>query len=222
MKKMLSAGITAALFVLLLILVRTVNVAAIGPEGTKIGLSDLNRRVSEMIGVNMTWYKVTEITGLIAIATAGIFALTGAVQLVRRRSLMKVDREILAAGGLYAVVLGLYVLFEAVIVNYRPIIMEGDTHVEASFPSSHTMLICAVMGSAAMLLPKYIKNTGLCRLLQVICGILIAVTVIGRLLSGVHWLTDILGGVLISVTLLLLFAGALEIIRSKDKPEKAS
>ena len=219
MKKFIAGGISLMLFLLLLILVKTADVAAIGPEGTKIGLSSLNHSVSETIGVHMLWYKITEVTGILAIGVAGIFALTGAVQLIRRRSLLKVDREILAAGGLYAVVLGLYVLFEKVIINYRPVIMEGDAHVEASFPSSHTMLICCVMGSAAMLLPKYIASGGLLRLLQAVCALMIAVTVIGRLVSGVHWLTDILAGAFISLALVLIFAGVLE--KMQAHPESA-
>ncbi|MBQ8921169.1 MAG: phosphatase PAP2 family protein [Oscillospiraceae bacterium] len=217
MKKFLAGGVSLCLFLVLLILVRTADVAAIGPEETKIGLSSLNHKVSEAIGVHMLWYRITEITGILAIGVAGVFALMGAVQLIRRRSLLKVDREILAAGGLYAVVLGLYALFEKVIVNYRPVIMEGDAHVEASFPSSHTMLICCVMGSAAMLLPNYIASDGLRRLLQAVCAAMIAVTVIGRLVSGVHWLTDILAGVLISLALLLFFAGILEKLRKAEK-----
>ncbi len=216
MKKFLAGGAALILFLVLLILVKTADVAAIGPEGTKIGLSALNRKVSEGIGVHMLWYRITEVTGILAIGTAGIFALLGAVQLIRRKSLLRVDREILAAGGLYAVVLGLYALFEKVIVNYRPVIMEGDAHVEASFPSSHTMLICCVMGSAAMLLPKYIQSKGLCRLLQGICAVMIAVTVIGRLVSGVHWLTDILAGALISLALLMFFAGVLDKIGTEN------
>ena len=219
MKKFIAGGISLMLFLLLLILVKTADVAAIGPEGTKIGLSSLNHSVSETIGVHMLWYKITEVTGILAIGVAGIFALTGAVQLIRRKSLLKVDREILAAGGLYAVVLGLYVLFEKVIINYRPVIMEGDAHVEASFPSSHTMLICCVMGSAAMLLPKYIASGGLLRLLQTVCALMIAVTVIGRLVSGVHWLTDILAGAFISLALVLIFAGVLE--KMQAHPESA-
>lgn len=221
MKKFIAGGISLMLFLLLLILVKTADVAAIGPEGTKIGLSSLNRSVSEAIGVHMLWYNITEITGIAAIGTAGIFALIGAVQLIRRKSLLKVDREILAAGGLYAVVLGLYVLFEKVIINYRPVIMEGDAHVEASFPSSHTMLICCVMSSAAMLLPKYIASGGLLRLLQGLCALMIAVTVIGRLVSGVHWLTDILAGAFISLALVLIFAGVLEKIKAHPESAKS-
>lgn len=149
----------------------------------------------------MLWYDITDWLGIAAILTALFFALAGLVQLIKRRSLLKVDREILALGGLYIIVIGLYVLFEKVIINYRPIIMPGSTHPEASFPSSHTMLVCIIMGSAAMLLGKY----KLCTALRIMCLSVIAVTVIGRLIAGVHWFTDILGGILISITLLSVF-----------------
>ena len=116
------------------------------------------------------------------------------------------DREILTLGGLYVVLALVYVFFEKVIINYRPIIMEGETEAEASFPSSHTMLVCVVMGSAIMLLGRYIKDEKIRRVLKIVFYLVIAVTVLGRLFSGVHWLTDILGGVLISICLLSIFA----------------
>ena len=84
--------------------------------------------------------------------------------------------------------------------------MEGETEAEASFPSSHTMLVCVVMGSAIMLLGRYIKDEKIRRVLKIVFYLVIAVTVLGRLFSGVHWLTDILGGVLISICLLSIFA----------------
>ena len=118
---------------------------------------------------------------------------------------LKVDREILSLGGLYIVVIGLYLFFENVIINYRPIIMPDNTHPEASFPSSHTMLVCVIMGSAAMLINRYFKNKPLNRILRAVCYVIIGVTVVGRLIAGVHWFTDILGGILISVTLLSLY-----------------
>jgi undecaprenyl-diphosphatase len=153
----------------------------------------------------MLWYDITDWLGIAAILTALFFALAGLVQLIKRRSLLKVDREVLALGGLYIIVIGLYVLFEKVIINYRPIIMPGSTHPEASFPSSHTILVCIIMGSAAMLLGKYIRNKKLCTALRVMCLSVIAFTVIGRLIAGVHWFTDILGGILISITPLSFF-----------------
>ena len=208
--KWLLAGIFCVLFLALIALVRRADVAAIGPEGTSIGLSHLNAAVRDALGVRMFWYDITELLGALAILVAGVFALTGLWQLIRRRSLFKVDRGIWALAALYVAVIALYVFFEKVIINYRPILMPGCDAPEASFPSSHTMLVCTILGSAAMQAKYYIKNASLRGAVPIVCAVLIGVTVLGRLLSGVHWFTDILGGVLISVALLAAFSALAE------------
>ena len=204
------SGISGLLVMILIVLVRFVDVRPIGPEGTSIGLSRLNGFFFRLSGVNILWYHITDWLGVAAILVAFLFAMAGFVQLIKRRSILKVDHEILALGGLYIVVIGLYVLFEIVIVNYRPIIMPDGIHPEASFPSSHTMLVCVIMGSAIMLIGKYVKEKQLCRVLRGICAAIIGMTVIGRLIAGVHWFTDIVGGVLISIFLLSLFSEVLK------------
>ena len=204
-RKLITAGIGCLLTVILIALVRLIDVAPIGEQGTSIGLSHLNQYVFDLFGVKLLWHTITDWLGIASILTAFVFAVTGLVQLIKRKRLLKVDREILSLGGLYIIVIGLYLLFENVIVNYRPIIMPDNTHPEASFPSSHTLMVCVIMGSAAMLINKYIKNKTLNRTLRVICFVIIGVTVIGRLIAGVHWFTDILGGILISFTLLSLY-----------------
>ena len=204
-RKLLTAGIGLLLTVILIALVRLVDAAPIGAQGTSIGLSHLNQFVFDLFGVNMLWYNITDWLGVAAVLTGFVFAVTGLVQLIKRRSLLKVDREILSLGGLYIVVIGLYLFFENVIINYRPIIMPDNTSPEASFPSSHTMLVCVIMGSAAMLINRYIRNKPLNRILRAVCYVIIGVTVVGRLIARVHWFTDILGGILISVTLLSLY-----------------
>ncbi|HHV30362.1 phosphatase PAP2 family protein [Acetivibrio mesophilus] len=210
------AGVTGLLSILLVILIRAVDVASIGPEGTDIGLSHINKAIFEFFEVDMLWYNITDWLGVVAILMAFLFAFIGFGQMINRRSLLKVDRSILALGVLYIIVIGLYILFEIAIVNYRPIIMPGCEHPEASFPSSHTMMVCVIMGSAMMLLKRYINNRPLRLILQVLCIVLILVTVFGRLISGVHWFTDIIGGVLISVSLLSLYAGVLEAVIEKE------
>ena len=190
--RIITAGIGLLLTVILIALVRLVVVAPIGADGTSIGLSHLNQFVFDLFGVNMLWYNITDWLGVAAVLTGFVFAVTGLVQLIKRRSLLKVDREILSLGGLYIVVIGLYLFFENVIINYRPIIMPDNTSPEASFPSSHTMLVCVIMGSAAMLINRYIRNKPLNRILRAVCYVIIGVTVVGRLIAGVHWFTDIL------------------------------
>ena len=219
-KKIMGAAVCGALFLLLILLVKLVDVAEIGPEGTAVGLSHLNEAVHKMTGVHMAWYKITEAFGILAILTAAFFAFLGLLQLIKRKSLLKVDRQILTLGGLYAVVIVLYVIFEKIIVNYRPVIMPGDEHVEASFPSSHTMLICVVMGSAVIMFDLYVQNTKIRSALKIACIVILIATVLGRLISGIHWFTDILGGLLISAALLLLFTEILDRMKPKKKSRK--
>lgn len=213
------------LFIAFIVAVKKFDVGVIGPEGTSVGFSHLNAKFSEMIGVNMLFYTITDYLGYIALGIVAVFALVGLVQLIKRRSFAEVDRVIYALGGLYAIDLGMYAFFEKVIINYRPIVLPGCTLPEASFPSSHTVLIITVMASAAIALQRYIENRGLRITLQALCLIMLAATLVGRLLCGAHWLTDIIGGILISIALLNLFVffagdsrgGSLESGRYKPK-----
>ena len=213
--KILMSVICSALTVLLIMLLRLVDVREIGPKGTSIGLSHLNQFFFDLTGVNMGWYDITDWLGLTAVATALIFAVIGLVQLIKRKSFIKVDKEILALGGLYLLVIGIYLLFEKVIVNYRPVIMPDSDFPEASFPSSHTMIVCIIMGSAVMVMKKYINKKAMQKVLTALCCTIVAVTVICRLIAGVHWFTDIIGGILISVSLLTAFSFIIN--RGEDK-----
>lgn len=214
-KKMICAGVFAALFLLLIIMVKTVDVAAIGPNGTKIGFSALNGAIHDLFGVNLFWYSLTEIFGYLALLIAFLFVVIGVLQWFYRKALVKVDREIFALGGLYVVVLALYALFEKLIVNYRPILMEGSAEAEASFPSSHTMLICVIMASTMMVLNRYVTNPKTCRIMKTVCGVILCLTVIGRLVCGVHWFTDIVAGILISAAILFLFSAMLDVLERR-------
>ena len=205
-KNYIWAGVYFVLFLLLIVIIKTVDVAAIGPENTSIGLSHINGYVHEMFGINHGLYVMTKMFGLLSFALVGVFVLIGLIQLVQRKSVSKVDREILCLGGLYALVAVTFALFEVIIINYRPIIEEGAEHVEASFPSTHTLIIVTVWASFMLIMDKYIKNDILKRVLRIASMVIICLTVIGRLACGVHWFTDILGGCLISLCYINLFA----------------
>ena len=206
--KFLAGGaVFAVLFLIWIALIKLVDVSAIGPEGTEVGLAGINKAIHEALGVNMTLYKITDILGYVALLVAGLFALFGLVQLIKRKSLAKVDGAIYALAGLYVVTIGLYVIFEKVIINYRPVIMPDEVALEASFPSSHTMLACVILGSAIVMIGKHIDNDMLRKLLIALAAVLLILVVAGRLVSGVHWFTDIVGGVLISGALVFTFIG---------------
>ena len=208
MKKIIWAVVSGALFIALIVMLGRYDVAPIGAGGTDVGFSTINLKVHNFTGVNPEWYEITNYLGYLAIAICLVFALTGLVQLIRRKSLLKVDREIFALGGLFVADIALYVLFEKLIINYRPILVDGSAEPEASFPSSHTLLAITVMTATAIIIGRYVRSRGLAALISFICVIIAVVAVGGRLWCGAHWLTDIVVGVLLSITLLLLFSAA--------------
>ena len=209
-KKIILAETLLLLTLLLIVMLLTVDVQPIGPQGTSIGLSHLNQAVFTAVGTSQFWYAVTMVIGLLSILAVVCFAGLGLWQLIQRKSLKKVDTELYVLAGLYVVTAIVYVFFDKVAVNYRPILENGSTVPESSFPSSHTMLACVVLGSALLLLPRYIQNRNIRRALSLVCCLFMLLIIVGRLLAGVHWLTDILGGILIGGLLITLFSLALD------------
>lgn len=196
---LLAAVCCTAVFVVWTILVRLVDVRAIGPAGSAVGFAALNGWVHNLTGVHFWLYTVTDWLGLVPIAAAFGFAILGLVQWIGGRSLQRVDRSLFVLGGFYLAVMAVYIFFETVAVNFRPVLIDGV--LEASYPSSTTLLVLCVMPTTAMQLHTRISNRRLRT--GVISAILlfIAFMVIGRLLSGVHWVTDIIGGIFISAGL---------------------
>ena len=205
MKKFANSYIFASLFVVFSLWIRLFDVQPVGPEGSKIGFASLNVAVHEFFGMHLFWYKLTQLLGVLAIAVAAVFAVVGLVQLIQRKSLLKVDKKILMLGVIYFLVIMLYVLFEKVPFNYRPVVLDPAEGLEPSYPSTHTMIILTIFGTAVGILSDYIKNTKLVLLLKITALIIMAVTIIGRLICGVHWFTDIAGGVIISLFFINLF-----------------
>lgn len=205
-KTILSAFGTLAAFALWTFLIRCVDVQPIGPNGSRVGFAAINGAFHALTGVHWALYTLTDWLGLVPIGIALGFAVLGLVQLIRRKSLLKVDRDILILGGFYIVVLAAYLLFETVVINYRPVLIGGK--LEASYPSSTTMLALCILPTAMMQLKTRIRGDAVRR---AILGILAAFTVFmvaGRLISGVHWLSDIVGGVLLSAGLVMLYVFA--------------
>ena len=197
-KFLIGAGFLAA-FVLWTVLVSLVDIGAIGPNGSSVGLATLNGYVHKFTGVNFHLYTITDWLGLVPIGVAFGFAMLGLAQWIKRKSLLKVDRSLLALGGFYVVVLVAYIFFEIVVINYRPVLIDG--YLEAS-----TMLVMCVMPTAMMQLHERIKNDVFRRRVMISIAVFIAFMVIGRLVSGVHWLTDIIGGALISAGLVIIYS----------------
>ena len=213
------AGALLALFVIFTVVVSLVDVQPIGPLESSVGLATVNGAVFRWLGVNPVWETVTDGLGLIAILSAVCFAVLGLVQWIKRRSPWRVDGELWALGGFYALVMAAYVVFEVVVINQRPILVEGV--LEASYPSSHTMLVlCLTLGGMIELHTLLKKKKPLLLTLDVLSAILMATTVVGRLASGVHWLTDIVAGVLLSLALSALYYGVVAFLAERRNSQK--
>lgn len=201
------AVILLAAFALFTAAVRLIDVRPIGPQGSAVGFASLNGAFHRLTGVHMELYVITDWLSLVPLALMLGFALLGLAQWIRRRSLLKVDRSILALGGFYVIVLAAYVLFEVFVVNCRPVLIDG--RLEASYPSSTTMLVLCVMSTAMMQLKGRIRDSAFRRRVLTAMAVFAVFMVAARLLSGVHWLTDIVGGALLSAGLVALYAAAI-------------
>ena len=196
-----------AVFVLWTMLICFVDVQAIGPQESSVGFATMNGYFHNLTGVNMSLYVITDWLGLVPIGTALGFAGLGLVQWIKRKSILKVDRSILVLGVFYIVVMAIYILFETVVINYRPTLIDG--YLEASYPSSTTMIVMCVMPTAmlqchARIQKRTVKNTVL-----LLLAAFTVFMVVGRLISGVHWVTDILGGVIFSAGAVTVYGAVL-------------
>ncbi len=204
------AGVVLLISIIFTILVSTVDVQPSGISGTNLGFSTINHSVFDSIGTNDAIYLATEILGYIFIIPAAFFAVLGIIQLIKRKNFKKVDLHFYALLGLYIAVAATYVFFELVAVNSRPILIDGKA--EASYPSSHTMLAITVLLSSFLMICRLVKNRSIKFValgVTVVCSVAMAIL---RLYSGVHWATDIIGGILISVSLVLIFNAVLSLL----------
>jgi len=188
-----------AAFVLWTAAVCVVDVQPVGPEGSTVGFATLNTFVHRLTGVHMELYAITDWFGLIPLVVVVGFGVLGLVQWIGRKSLRKVDQSLFVLGGFYLVVLAAYAFFEVFAVNYRPVLLDGG--LEASYPSSTTLLVMSVMPTAAIQVKSRMKYAAAGRWLIVAAAAFVVFMVVCRTISGVHWLTDIIGGVLLSTGL---------------------
>ena len=209
-------SITLGLLVLSLVYtlsIMLIDVRPIGPQGSVVGFAGMNQYFHTLLSTNMGLYDLTDWLSIPVLLIVPGFAITGLVQLLKRKSLRRVDSSILILGGFYVLVFSVYLFFEFFVVNYRPVLIEGV--LEASYPSSTTMLVMCIIPTGILQFQRLISHKNLRSIINAFCGIYAGLMVIGRILSGVHWITDILGGILLSTTLVMLYYSADQWINSK-------
>ena len=192
--------ILGVMAVLLTVSLLFIDKKAVGPNDSEVGFATLNSGVFNAVGTNRTWDKVTDVTIAAILAGGATFAIYGLIHWINRKKFSKIDWEIRMLGVVYAIMAVLYVLFEKlIVVNYRPVLDE------ASFPSTHTMIAVTVGLTVALTLGKYINSKVVSRILTGVLIVLVVVVAAGRILAGMHWTTDVLGGLLYGATLVSLY-----------------
>ena len=202
-KLFLATGIIFIITVIYILLVKFYDVASIGPEYSSVGFSGINSLIHKTFPFNEAIYKFTKYFGLVPVLYGVFYGLIGLAQLIKYKSLKKVDRRLIYLLVFYILMAVTFVFFEKVIINYRPVLEDGE--LEASFPSTHTLIAVCFCASSLLISKYYLKDKKVLKIFNIITLILMILLVVGRLIAGCHWLTDILGGILISTFLVSLY-----------------
>ena len=211
------AGSLFVLAVLFTIFVKVIDVAAIGPKNSEVGFASINKFFWNLTGENTVWYKISDILGYFALLIAVFYVGLGVYQLIKNKSFKKVNRNIYLLGAFYSLVGLTYIFFEIVVVNFRPILIDGV--LEASYPSSHTMLALCICLSGVIVNNKLFNKNLVLKIVNIALIVLGSVVVITRYLSGAHWFTDILGALIISALLLVVFKITVGIFETKNNKQ---
>ncbi|MBR1926040.1 MAG: phosphatase PAP2 family protein [Clostridia bacterium] len=212
-KYFIISSILFCLFILFTIVIKLVGVKGVGPNGSEIGFADLNKSFFDSFGINNGAKIVSEIIGYFAIVCALFFVGLLIFEWIKRKSFKLVDKNLIVFCVMCLILACFYIFFEIVKINYRPIIVDGE--LKASYPSSHTMLICSLLVFCMLNFKFYVQNTKIRYTLYACFASLVIVGTICRLYSGMHWLTDIFAGVILSGALCFLFAGVLNLLSEK-------
>lgn len=215
-KKLLFVGIIFVVtFVVWTVLIQKIDVLPVGQKGTSVGFATFNCWFHNITGVHMVIYNITDWLGLVPLFICIIFGIIGMVQFIKRRSLCKVDVDIILLGIYYVLVIFGYLIFEMIPINYRPILIEG--FLEASYPSSTTLLVLSVMPTLIFQVKYRMKNVMMKQVINIFSILFSLFMVIGRTIAGVHWATDIIGSILLSTGLFIIYKACVILLNEKVK-----
>ena len=209
MKKLTKENIRQIVYTGLMVLVAILFTIAVDKIdtalvlGKEIGFSNVNIAVHQMLGTSDTFDLLSDITMIVSALLMGGLVFIGTYQLISGKGFKAVDKEILIAGAVLVLMSITYLFFEKVVINFRPVLEDG--FLEASYPSTHVLLTTVINIVAIDYIVTKIKNKKI-MLPSVITVAVITVVGFGaRVLSGMHWITDIVGALLIASCLVMIY-----------------
>ena len=205
--KLIFASSTVILLVTLIIALLYIDV---GYVNGNVGLFVINNFFATY-KINSSWDIFT--TVILDITFVFIFTLVGIgiFQAIKRRSILKIDRNVVVTEILVVLMLLFSLFFSNVIfINNSPVLQNG---VEvSSFPSNHIVIVTFVFLTLATLVKDYFEIVKIGKI-NIICKfvsfgiaiIMIALMVVGKTLSGRIWFTDAISGLLLGLFFYSLF-----------------
>lgn len=149
----------------------------------------------------MNWDKATDIILIASFAVLVVFVIMSLCQWIKRKSLKKVDKSLLWFPLPLALMAITYVIFDKFLIcNTRP-----DGSGEASFPSTHVMVVATIFFLVAIILPRYIKSKAAVILLDFFMLAFIVLVSVGRVLANKHWLSDVLGALGFAIIFAIIY-----------------
>lgn len=203
MKKFSISFVLFVCFIMFTAALKFVDVQPVGPMDSEVGFATVNVFVHNLFGQNKVYDRISDFLAVLSLFAACSFAIIGAYQFLQKKSILKVDSSIILLGVTYVFVILIYVLFEKLVINFRPVLEKGV--LEASYPSSHTMMILIILGTARTTMERIIHNELVLKGLRIVLAVLMVLAVAFRIMSGVHWFTDILGALFISAAVIQLY-----------------
>ncbi len=117
-------------------------------------------------------------------------------------TLNKKDKILLGTSAVLSVVIN--TILKNIVERPRPDHLRLITQGGYSFPSGHAMISICVYGTLIYIINKNIKNKLLKTLLTILLLIIIISIGLSRIYVGVHYPSDILGGYLLSLTIVII------------------
>ena len=110
-------------------------------------------------------------------------------------------------------------ILKIIVARPRPNVLRLSSESGYSFPSGHTMIATAFYGFLIYLIYKKISNKFIKYILITLISLLVICIGISRIYLGVHYTTDVIGGIIIGIIYLSFFIKYLykKAVKSKKK-----
>ena len=166
----------------------------------------------EQGGYFRSLYLITEGLGVVSILACLFWTGMGIKDLIKYRDINDVDKSIFATWLLYVLALIVWRVTLKISVSYAPVSVHPKSALVVSFPCGNTFLIIISMCSSIYLIGYFLEEKKkLVLALRVACIAILALGIILRTISGVNWLTDILGAIGFAVPAVVLYSFICEV-----------